>query len=367
MSDREASLQQQDPLAASGLTRLFALGLAVGNVVVAGAMTWLERAQVANWRIEMLALVVLALAGLLFVRAASPFRAPFRRSSFALVLAVVLTAFMLDETAQLGSNRIIHDDWGLVVVAFTLFVSASVRPPRDVLVGGLAAAGVVAGVIAAVAPFATVHVDVLPRVVVALVSVVPAALGAAVFADRALRALGEDQPVGATAPPADDVRLSVQQESIAELEAEVVPLVNRIIAEHRFSAEDGVLARELATGLRAALVADLARDWLADLGFTVTDPRGYAVRMSTEQRTTIASVLGALPITDRARPGTAVLGGQDYDAVLELTLPLARRPERSLLAPPMLLMRTVFTAVRYRTDGSTVTVTADVAIPRWQG
>jgi hypothetical protein len=146
------------------------------------------------------------------------------------------------------------------------------------------------------------------------------------------------------------VRLSVQQESIARLEAEVVPLLSEVIAAGTVTEEDGRRARALATELRVALVSELNRDWLSEAGFQVSDPQGYADRLSARQRTAIRSALAALPLLDPEHPGTAKIIGQDLDGVLELAVPVQRRPPRALLAPMMVVLRTRFTGAEMRVD-----------------
>ena len=186
----------------------------------------------------------------------------------------------------------------------------------------------------------------------------PSAAAAAAFAWVSLRAIekyaARARETAVLQAPAGE--LSVQQEGIARLEADVVPLLRDLVASGELTGASGALAHRLATELRATLVADLDRDWLAELGFAVTDADGYAERMPVEQRTAIRSVLTALPLRHPERPGSAKLSGQDFDAVLELTMDLDHPPSRAQMAPRVLLLRTVFPHVTYRVDDAVVIV-----------
>ena len=359
----EATLQQQDPLDAAESGRLFAVGGGCLALLTAIGVTAIEADEVANWPLEIAAILLVALAGAAATVTASPFRAPFRLRSHVLVLGVSLLAFLLDELAQLGENGLVHDDWGLVTIPIFLFVIAGLRPPQEVLAGGLVAAVVVGATAAIVSQFVALQVPPFARASVAMTSIVAPACAAAAFARAALRRLARDPRPRAGIPTvADMVRLSVQQETIARLEAEVVPLLSDIIADGELHDADGRRARVLATGLRTALLADLRRDWLAEAGFSVTDRQGYAERMSQEQRTAIRSLVAALPLLDPDRPGTAVLVGQDLEAVLELTIPVRTRPPRAALAPLIPVLRTVLGHVDLRSDDHAVVLVAEVPV-----
>lgn len=351
----ESTLQQQAPLDAGDSSRLFALGGTVLALIVAVAVTALEADQVLSWPFEIAAIGVLAIAGATATIAASPFRAPFRLGSHVVVMVLVLAAFLLDEMAQLGSNTSVHDDWGLITIPIFLFVLAQVRPAREVLISGLAATLVVGWAGLLLSPFVSVQVTALARASIAMTSIAAPACAAAAFTAAAVRRLRvQGDPRDGRSSVADAVRLSVQQETIARLEAEVVPLFNEIVAAGTLTEADGERARALATSLRGALVSELSRDWLNEAGFQVTDPQGYAERMGQEQRTAIRSTLRTLPLLDPERPGTAKIVGQDLDAVLELALPVQRRPPRAVLAPMMPVLRTVFAHVEVRVDAHAV-------------
>ena len=360
MSAHEATLQQQHPIDSVGFTRLFAIGAAILSAVIAALTTVAEAEQVANWPLEIGAIGLLCGTGVYFAWAASPFRAPFRRQTAVTVMSLTVTAFVLDETAQLGQNRVIHDDWGLVVIPFYLFVMAGLRPVWEVVVFGTIGSAIVATVAVAASPVVSTQTVPLARALVAVSSLVPATIGAAVFARRAMHRLARDAT--AEVRPAverNSVRLSVQQENIALLDAAVVPLISEVLAAGTLTAADSRRARQLAKSLRATMVANLSRDWLQEAGLTVDDPHDYADRMTPEQRTTLRGVINAMPLKSRTHPGTVTITGQDFDAVIEMRLPLHRRPGGPRLAPAVVMLRTVFPRAEYRLDGTDLTVVAD--------
>jgi hypothetical protein len=286
------------------------------------------------------------------VRLTGPFRAPFGRVAFGVVLALVVLAFALDEVAQLGRNEVVHDDWGPAVIGIHLAVLAGVRPARDLLVGGLAASGIAAAVTMAASPFVLVSTNGAARALIVLAMIAPVAIAGAVFASTAVRLLPPPERPAA-AEPDDALRLAVQQERAAELETEVVPFLHGLLAAGVVAPGDPEHARRLAAGLRSALLTDLGRGWLGELGLAVDDPDGYADRMRPEQRTAVTALLAALPLADPTGAGTAVLRGQDHRGVLTLRADLGGRLDRALLAPRLLLLRTVFSSVQHTFDRRT--------------
>jgi hypothetical protein len=356
------SLAAREPLLLGAPAPVLAAGGAALALATAGAETVLARAQIASWPLEAAALVALAGAGATAVARASPFRAPFRAGSHAAVLALVLLAFVLDEAAQHGRNTVIHDDWGLVVVPVFLLVLATLRPPREVLVGGGVAVLTVATTVLLLSSSPLVPPPLLAKVVIVLTQVLPPALATAALARTTLRGLDARRSAPWT-PSEADATLSVQQEAIARLEAEAIPLLTTVAASGTVDATQVQRARTIMAELRAALAADLARGWLTDAGFGVDDPDGYAERMTPEQRTALRTTVASLPLADFERPGTASVRGQDRDATLTLTLPVAARPRRTRVAPLVPLLRTRFSRADVRIGDDRVLVAVDFAVP----
>lgn len=357
------SLAAREPLLLGAPAPVLAAGGAALALATAIVGTVLGRAQIASWPVEAAALVVLVAAGVVVVLRASPFRAPFRARSQIAVLGLVLVAAVLDEIAQIGRDVLIHDDWGLAVVPVFLLVLATLRPPREVLAAGLVAVAVIAATVLALSPFLLTPLPPLARVAIAVTQTLPPALAAAALARTTLRGL--DGRRAAPQDPEDaDLTLSVQQEAIARLEAEAIPLLTTVASSRSVSARQAERARAIMAELRAALVADLARGWLAEAGFGVDDPDGYAERMTPEQRTALRTTVASLPLADFERPGTASAHGQDREATLVLDLPVAVRPRRTRVAPLVPLLRTAFPRAEVRIGEDRVLVQVEFSVPR---
>jgi hypothetical protein len=357
------SLAAREPLLLGAPAPVLAAGGAALALATAVVETVLGRAQIASWPAEGAALLALVAAGVVVVVRASPFRAPFRAGSHVAVLALVLLASVLDEVAQIGRDVLIHDDWGLAVVPVFLLVLATLRPPREVLAGGIAAVVVIAATVLALAPYLVAPLPPLARAAIAVTQVLPPALAAAALAAITARAL-EARRGGPPAIPAADPTLSVQQEAIARLEAEAIPLLTTVVGSRAVSAAQADRARAIMAELRAALVADLARGWLVEAGFGVDDPDGYAERMTPEQRTALRTTVASLPLADFERPGTASASGQDREATLVLDLPVAARPRRTRVAPLVPLLRTAFSRADVRIGDEHVLVQVDFTVGR---
>jgi hypothetical protein len=357
------SLAAREPLLLGAPAPVLAAGGAALAVATALVEAVLGRAQIESWPAETAAFVALVAAGVAVVLLASPFRAPFRARSHAAVLGLVLLAAVLDEVAQVGRDVRIHDDWGLAVVPLFLLVLATLRPPREVLTGGVVAVVVIAVTVLALSPSLATPLSPAIRVAIAVTQVLPPALAAAALTTTTLRGLEARGPAPSDSSAAD-ATLTVQQEAIARLEAEAIPLLTTVAAAGSVTSAQADRARAIMAELRAALIADLARGWLVEAGFGVDDPDGYAERMTPEQRTALRTTVASLPLADFERPGTASAQGQDREATLVLDLPVAARPRRNRVAPLVPLLRTAFARADVRIDDHHVQVRVDFSVPR---
>lgn len=353
------SLAERDPLLLGAPAPVFAGGGAVLAAAAAATGIALGYDQVSSWPLEAAALTAMAVAGVLVVVLANPFRAPFRARSHVVVLGLVLLALVLDQAAQLGSDTALHDDWGLAVVPVFLLVLAILRPPREVLVGGVVAVGVG---LAAVLLLSTASAPIPPlqRVAIAATQLLPPAIAVAALARLTTRRL--DVLADPAVVPSADPALTVRQESVAQLEAAAIPLLDAIATTGAVTEEQAAQAREIAAELRTVLVAGLARGWLEEAGFVVDDPDDYAERLTPEQRTALRTTVASLPLADFERPGTATVDGQDRAASLVLTLPVATRPRRTRVAPLVPLLRSVFPAADIRIGDDRVLVLVDLVV-----
>lgn len=357
------SLAAREPLLIGAPAPVIAAGGAAVALATAIAAAALGSRQISSWPLELASLAALVFAGIVVLLRTNPFRAPFRARSHALVLGLVLLAFALDEGAQHGRNTAIHDDWGLAVLPVFLLVIATLRPPKEVIAGGLMASALVAATVLLLSPSLPTPLPPLARAAEAATQVLPPALAAGALARTTSRLLETRVPRGSP-PVGDEVRLSVQQETIARLEAEAVPLLTAVEAAAAVTAAQLERVRAIATELRAALVADLARGWLVESGFAVDDPDGYGERMTADQRTALRTTFASLPLADFDRPGSASVTGQDLDATLTLSLPVVRRPPRPRVAPLVPLLRTAFDRADIRIEDTRVLVIAEFTVAR---
>ena len=347
----EATVQQQGPVESVALTRRFA----VANLGVTAALVILitvgQASQITVWPAAIGGIAAVLASSLVYLHAASPFRAPVRRPTFLLVIALLIVGVVLDGAARGGTPT--QGGWAIAVVPVTLFVMSHVRTQAEILLGGAAvsAALVITGL--------TTTTGSRPELAVALdavITAVPATLALAALVRVTVRAMQRERREEGTSrdPGADEGRSRVERQLIA--------LLQDVVETDRVTVATGARAQVLATGLRSRLSAEQDRDWIGDLGIRVSDDEGYADRMSLEQRTTLRGLVAALPVSGSRNPGWARLSGQDLDATLELDLPLARRPDSAYLGPAVLMRRTVFPGARFRVEDGRARVAADFSV-----
>ena len=351
---REATIQQEGPVESIAVTRLFAIVNLVLAAAIALALTAAQVAQISDWSAAVGGILVLIASALVYLRAASPFRAPVRRPTFVVVIALLLVGVVLDGIARTGSAS--SGGWAIAVVPVTLFALSNGRPAVEILIGGtVLSVGLVVTAIA-LAPAAGGHRPLLSVALDSIITAVPATIATAAFVHVTVRAMRREFAEGGVLGERSDGTSGTQ------LERELVQLLTDVVDADRVTSATSSRAQVLATGLRSRLVADQERDWISELGIHVTDEEGYAERMSLEQRTTLRGLLAALPITGPADPGWAHLSGQDHDATLELEVPIARRPDSMHLGPAVLMLRTVFPGSRFRAEDGRVRVTTDFSV-----
>lgn len=357
--DREATLQQEGPVDSVGLTRPFAIANLIGTVLIAILLTVVQASQIHAWPAAVAGVGVLALAGWVYLRAASPFRAPVRRPTFVLVLVLLLVAIVLDDVARLGSlsapGPVSLGGWAVAVVPLSLFVLAQVRPALELLIGGAALCAGMATTAIALSPTLDRHSP-LSIALSTLITAVPATIAMAAFVHITVRAIRAVSTVDREAW----AQSTEQRET--QWERDVVKLLREVVESGKVTSGTGSRAKGIATTLRSRLAVDQDRDWISELGIAVEDDEGYGERMALPQRITMRGLLAALPVTGPSDPGRARISGQDLDAVLELDLPITRRPDSSHLGPAVLMLRTAFPGARFRVDDNRVRLTAEFSV-----
>jgi len=356
---RSDTPQRLDPL--GGLTaRLFAFGAVFVALVVAVTLSLSTIDQLSNPYLEIAALVAIAAAGGWYVRAASPFRAPFPRSSYLIVNVLGLAAIALDSAAQWGTNEIVRDDWGPIAFAVLTLTFGSWRPGWEIAVG-TAVAAVFVGTLAFVQAD-TFAADV-PALVFAILPATPIlATGAAASAfSRSLVGSLVAWRAGvvgpATSAPSDG---GAPASHLVHLENHVYPFLERVAENAEVSADDGDRARVLARELRTLLVLDGERSWLSRIVRTTDDPQRIAEHLSEAQRGVVRSLVthvrnNAAFEHERMR---LTLRGDEWEASCTIEVPcVAAHNPRVQLAPYVAVARSVFGTVSWRIARDAMTIT----------
>jgi hypothetical protein len=359
---RNDTPQQLDPL--GGMTaRLFVIGAAVVALVVAVTLSLSTLDQLANPWLEIAALVAITAAGGYYVRAASPFRAPFPRSAYLTVNLLGLAAIALESAAQWGSNEIVRDDWAPIAFAVLGLTFGSWRPGWEIAVGTVVAA-------LFVATLAFVQADTFAADVPALVfAILPAtpilATGAAASAfSRSLVGSLLDWRSTAGGPATSDTGVSeggvsARASHLVHLEDHVYPFLERVADGAEVSADDGDRARVLARELRTLLVLDGERSWLSRIVRHTDDPHRLAERMSEAERGLVRSLV------THVRNNTAfdhermrlTLRGDEWEASCSIEVPCdAAHNPRVQLAPYVAVARSVFGTVSWHIAHNAMTI-----------
>lgn len=355
---REATLQQEGPVEAIGLTRPFAVANLVGAVLIAALITVAQAAEIRMWPAALGGIAVLGLSALVYLRASSPFRAPVRRPTFVAVLVLLLIAIGLDDAARMGSGPTgsgSTDGWAIAAVPLSLFVLSLVRPARDMAVGGVALSIGMAVVAIATAPPGNVRGSMLSIALQAVVTSIPATIAMTVLVRVTVRAMRRVR-TGERGARGDRDAQGTQWDR------DVVRLLRDVVEADRVTGSTGSRAQVLATNLRTRLVEYQDRDWISELGIRVQDDSAYTDRMAIEQRLALRGVLAALPVTGPDDPGWARVTGQDLEARVEMEVPITRRPDSAHLGPAVLILRTVFPGAIFRVEDGRARVAAEFTV-----
>jgi hypothetical protein len=365
---RNDTAQELDPL--GGITaRLFAIGAVAVALVVAFSMSVITMEQTNNVWLEIAALAAITASGVFYIRAVSPFRAPFPRSAHAVVCLLALLAVLLESAAQWGTNTVVRDDWAPIALAILTLTFGSWRPGWEILACTLVCASVIGGL--AFVQADTFAADV-PAIVFAVLPATPVlATGAAAsaFSRSLVDTLlawrsGVQQPV-ASAPDEAHPAVSSKASHLVHLDEQVYPFLERIAREPEVTAADGERARVLARELRTLLVIDAERSWLSRIVRDADDRNRFADRMNEAERgyirALVAHVRGSDAFDDQRM--RLALHGSEWEATCTITVPCrAAHNPRVQLAPYVAVGRSVFGMVAWNLSHDnllTITLTFD--------
>ena len=267
MPPPDATLERLDPLSVAA-ARPVTVGIGVLVMVIAVTVSIISANEVT--RPLALAGALLATAGavtMLIVRAIGV-RPPWSARASLAYQSILLTIPAVSATATFGFNDRLRDDWAPIAVGLLLLALAPYRPGGEiarwtavhstvalvlgVMQGGWSVAGVpalVSGVVAA-APIAALGI------------------AAAAYAQSLTSAVASWQQrawmlaEGRAQVERGALALSVQQRRLAQLNREVIPLLDRVARSGRVDDLDARNAAALAASVRTLLVADADATWL---------------------------------------------------------------------------------------------------------
>ena len=360
---RNDTAQQLDPL--GGLTaRPFVIGAVAVSLLVSVSMSIASASQVTYPLLEVGGLLTLAAAGVFFIRATSPFRAPFPLRAHATVCLLALLAILLNSLAQWGSNDVVRDDWGAVALAILTLMFGSYRPGWEIMVCAVVCSAVVAGL--AVAQAHTFAADVPAPVfgILAAVPVLAAGTAASTFSRSLVGSLLEwrsahGRPVASVR--VDDVgRAGVAKAShLVHLSEQVFPFLEGVVRDAELTAADGERARMLARELRTLMVIDAERSWLMRLVRDVRDPQHVADGLSEAERGYVRAMIGHMRrdggLRDERMRLTLHADGSHANCTLSVPCAPEHNP-RVQLAPYIAVGRSIFDSVDWRVERGMLTL-----------
>ena len=365
---RNDTAQELDPL--GGITaRLFAIGAVAVALVVAYSMSVITAAQTNNVWLEMGALAAITASGAYYIRAVSPFRAPFPRSAQLVVCLLALAAVVLDSAAQWGSNTVVRDDWGPIALAILTLTFGSWRPGWEILACTLFCAAVIGALAYAQADHFAADVPAIVFAVLPATPVLATGSAASAFSRSLVDTLiawrsGAGQPQ-ASVPDGENPPVPSKASHLVHLDDHVFPFLERVAGASELSVADGERARVLARELRTLLVIDAERSWLSRIVREVDDRHRFAERMGEAQRGYLRAVLAHLRNSGAFDDGRMrlMLHGSEWEATCTIIVPC--RPThnpRVQLAPYIAVGRSVFGTVAWNMghdDTLSITLTFD--------
>lgn len=293
---RRATVRRVDP--AGGVdASVIARFTAAAVPVYVGAVTLAQFDRYTHPLLALAAVVVLVTASVLLWVAAAPLRPRYPRSRFVTVMVAGLIAQLLEAFSGAGLHPLEYTHWAPLAIGLLLVAHAAFRPPAELVVAGAVAA--LAAVPAVVLPAPTIDATLLSALI--LFATPPIVLGTATaaFAASIIAATERLRRVDPFPPEleADAVQhlaRAVQQDHVAVLNHEAVPLLAGILARGELTEHDVRVAERVADSMRASLVAGDHRTWLDDASERrgeVTDPEQLARWMSPEQRSAVRALL----------------------------------------------------------------------------
>ncbi len=263
----DVTLERLDPLSVAA-ARPVTVGIALLVLVIASTVSIISLHEVV--RPLALAGALLATAGavtMLVVRAIGV-RPPWSARAALGYQSILLTIPAVSATATFGSNDRLRDDWAPIVVGLLLLALAPYRPGVEIArwTGVHVAVALVLGVMQG--GWSVAGVPALVSGVVAAAPIAALGIAAAAYAQSLTSAVASWQQrawmlaEGRAQVERGALALSVQQRRLAQLNREVIPLLDRVARSGQVDELDARNAAALAASVRTLLVAEADATWL---------------------------------------------------------------------------------------------------------
>jgi hypothetical protein len=372
-------VQQRDPLAAM-VGRPTAYLAAISMTLYASFMTWINRDDISDPWLAVLAIVLVVVAAVVLCVSSSPLRAPLVSRTLVVVVSVTLLAHLASALSMWSSDSYIRDDWGPPAIGIFIVALAPYRPAKE-----LATAGVLAAIFVAVVALVQSSAFVTPVppgvfVVVAVTPVLALSIAAAAFVDVLVRSLERwrARSKRAFSLMSDEsgaaIARSVQQDSVTILNQEVVPFFTDLLDGETVTEDTRRRAVEISDAVRALMVADVDRTWLdvvvehasivsgtsPAVSTLVRDDRRLAEYMSADERTALRALIVAIHSHCASEPFTATVdisdGGARYEVVVHIGSGNPHGSLRADLAPYLAVLRVVFSDLQVEHESADLTL-----------
>lgn len=374
MSDREATAQQTDPLGSLNqrpvtlVVGVFAVALAIGRTVF-------QHDVGTNVPLAVLGIVFVAAGAAVMIVSSSPLRAPFTRLSFVVILACGILGMVTEAFSAYGHDLLIRDDWGSTALGLLLLACAPYRPGREIAVGTVIGAVVVAAVVVCETPYFATPAPAIVFVGVGVTPVLALGVGSAVYSLTFVTLVQQwlDRAAVLTRESAQEMRpgiaRSVQQDRVTGLNRDVVPFFQQLVERGEVTEDDRERAGQVATLIRQRIVADSDRSWLEQIlldvcprgqAGTVVDRSGLAQFMTGDQRTAVRALVQAMATDESAR--TSSLGVVLHDdhplvrALIRIESTSHDVAIRQRYAPYFAVLRILFHDLQVDVNGSFLTL-----------
>ncbi|AWB96017.1 hypothetical protein DCE93_10385 [Agromyces badenianii] len=327
MSGRMHLTQQEaDPIGAISASPIVAIGAALA-LALAIVMSWLHWSEVGSPPAAVVAILLVAAAGVAATLSAAPARAPFTTERLWLVVTLSVGAAIAEYISTIGSNRYLYDDFGPAVIGMLILSLAPYCTWVSAALAGVLASVVLTILVIGASPYTVVDAPIPALVAVSSAPVLTLSAAAAGYSYGIIAETLAWQREANRAALQRDAELraglarSVQQSRVSVLGQEVLPFLAGVMTAERISVADADRARELAEALRRALRAGLESTWLDDLAAKVResrgvdtiikDPLGAAAGLSADQRSALTALISWLGDAERSTLIRAVLTTDD--------------------------------------------------------